>query len=76
MARVTLATGSNGISLQLEYGAIVDAATGGAVTSSTTAVQFSTLEVWLVTTSQSFRDYSNKMVVSGTGVVPLSLIHI
>ena len=70
MARVTLATGSNGISLQLEYGAIVDAATGGAVTSSTTAVQFSTLEVWLVTTSQSFRDYSNKMVVSGTGVVP------
>ncbi len=70
MARVTLATGSNGISLQLEYGAIVDAATGGAVTSSTTAVQFSTLEVWLVTTSQPFRDYSNKMVVSGTGVVP------
>ena len=70
MARVTLATGSNGISLQLEYGAIVDAATGGAVTSSTTAVQFSTLEVWLVTTSQSFHDYSNKMVVSGTGVVP------
>ena len=70
MARVILATGSNGISLQLEYGAIVDAATGGAVTSSTTAVQFSTLEVWLVTTSQSFRDYSNKMVVSGTGVVP------
>ena len=69
MARVILATGSNGISLQLEYGAIVDAATGGAVTSSTTAVQFSTLEVWLVTTSQSFRDYSNKMVVSGTGVV-------
>ncbi len=70
MARVILATGSNGISLQLEYGAIVDAATGGAVTSSTTAVQFSTLEVWLVTTSQPFRDYSNKMVVSGTGVVP------
>lgn len=70
MARVILATGSNGISLQLEYGAIVDAATGGAVTSSTTAVQFSTLEVWLVTTSRPFRDYSNKMVVSGTGVVP------
>ena len=69
MARVTLATGSNGISLQLEYGAIVDAATGGAVTSSTTAVKFSTLEVWLVTTSQSFYDHSNKMVVSGTGVV-------
>ena len=69
MARVTLATGSNGISLQLEYGAIVDAATGGAVTSSTTAVKFSTLEVWLVTTSQSFYDNSNKMVVSGTGVV-------
>ena len=68
MARVTLATGSNGISLQLEYGAIVDAATGGAVTSSTTAVKFSTLEVWLVTTSQSFYDNSNKMVVSGTGV--------
>ena len=40
MARVILATGSNGISLQLEYGAIVDAATGGAITSSTTAVQF------------------------------------
>lgn len=70
MARVILATGSNGISLQLEYGAIVDAATGGAVTSSTTAVQFSTLEVWLVTTSRPFSDYSNKMVVSGTGVVP------
>ena len=69
MARVTLATGSNGISLQLEYGAIVDAATGGAVTSSTTAVKFSTLEVWLVTTSQSFYDNSNEMVVSGTGVV-------
>ena len=64
MARVTLATGSNGISLQLEYGAIVDAATGGAVTSSTTAVKFSTLEVWLVTTSQSFYDNSYQSLVS------------
>ena len=56
MARVILATGSNGISLQLEYGAIVDAATGGAVTSSTTAVPFSTLEVWLVTNSKTIYD--------------------
>lgn len=66
MTRVVLATGNNGVSLQLEYGALVDAATGGAITSSTTQVKVSQLDVYVKAGSLSFYDTSNKLVVAGT----------
>ena len=66
MTRVTLATGNNSVSLELEYGALVDAATGGAITSSTTQAKVSQLDVHVKTGSLSFYDTSNKLVVAGT----------
>lgn len=66
MTRVVLATGNNGVSLQLEYGSLVDAATGGAITSSTTQVKVSQLDVYVKAGSFSFYDTSNKLVVAGT----------
>lgn len=66
MTRVTLATGNNGVSLELEYGTLVDAATGGAITSSTSQVKVSQLDVHVRTGSFSFFDTSNKLVVAGT----------
>ena len=66
MTRVTLATGNNGVSLELEYGALVDAATGGAITSSTSQVKVTQLDVHVKTGSLSFYDTSNKLVVAGT----------
>lgn len=75
MARHVLDTGANGVSLQLEYGALVDAATGGAIGVSTSSVKFSTLELWLVTTTKSFSDSSNKLVVSGSSVVAATVVN-
>ena len=75
MARYVLDTGSNGVSLQLEYGGIVDAATGGAVTNATTSVKFTMLEVWVVTGS-SFYDNSNQLIVSGNGVTSATVSNI
>lgn len=66
MTRVTLATGNNGVSLELEYGALVDAATGGAITSSTSQVKVTQLDVHVKSGSLSFYDTSNKLVVAGT----------
>lgn len=66
MTRVTLDTGNNGIQLQLEYGTLVDAATGGAITSSTSSVKMNQLDVHVKAGSYSFYDTSNKLVVSGT----------
>lgn len=66
MTRVTLDTGNNSVSLELEYGAVVDAATGGAITSSTTQAKVSQLDVHVRTGALSFFDTSNKLVVAGT----------
>lgn len=68
MARTVLDTGNNGISLELEYGSIVDAATGGSITSSTTQAKVNLLDIYVRTTSQSFYDSSNKLTVTGTAV--------
>ena len=66
MTRVVLATGNNGVSLQLEYGSLVDAATGRAITSNTTQVRMTQLDVYVKAGSTSFYDTSNKLVVAGT----------
>ena len=76
MTRVNVDAGLNGINLQLEYGSIVDAATNGGVTSSTTAMKFSLLEAWLQTTSKAFYDSSNTFSASGNGVAAVSLSNI
>ena len=65
MARTTLDTGSNGIQLQLEYGSLVDAATGGSITPNTTSVKFSNLEAWIDANGYPFYDSSNKLTASG-----------
>lgn len=68
MTRTTLDTGNNGVSLQLEHGPLVDAATGGAITNATTSVRHSLLEVWLATGSNWFYDSTNSLQVGGTAV--------
>ena len=65
MARTTLDTGSNGIQLQLEYGSLVDAATGGSITANTVSVKFSNLEAWIDANGYPFYDNSNKLTASG-----------
>lgn len=65
MARTTLDTGSNGIQLQLEYGSLVDAATGGSITANTVSVKFSNLEAWIDANGYPFYDSSNKLTASG-----------
>ena len=69
MARTTLDTGSNGIQLQLEYGSLVDAATGGSITPNTSSVKFSNLEAWIDANGYPFYDNSNKLTASGGWVV-------
>ena len=69
MARTTLDTGSNGIQLQLEYGSLVDNATGGSITADTTSVRFSNLEAWIDANGYPFYDSSNELTASG-GWVP------
>lgn len=68
MTRTTLDTGNNEVSLQLEHGPLVDAATGGPVTNATTSVRHSLLEVWLATGSRWFYDSTNSLQVGGTAV--------
>lgn len=65
MPRATLDTGSNGIQLQLEYGSIVDNATGGSITADTTSVRFSNLEAWIDANGYPFYDSSNELTASG-----------
>lgn len=65
MTRTTLDTGSNGIQLQLEYGSLVDAATGGSITPNTASVKFSNLEAWIDANGYPFYDSSNKLTASG-----------
>lgn len=68
MTRATLDTGSNGIQLQLEYGTLVDAATGGAITADTASVKFSNLEAWLDTNGYHTVDSSNSLRSYGSWV--------
>lgn len=65
MTRVTLATGSNKIKLQLEYGDIVDAATLGPITPSTEQVQFNLLEAWIDSGNYGVNDASNVLTSAG-----------
>lgn len=65
MTRTTLDTGNNGIQLQLEYGSLVDAATGGSITSSTSSVKFSNLEAWIDSNGYPFYDSSNELRSGG-----------
>ena len=69
MARTTLDTGNNGIQLQLEYGSLVDEATGGSITADTEYVQFSNLEAWIDANGYPFFDNSNKLTASGGWVI-------
>ena len=65
MARDWFDSGNHGITLGLEYGSIVDAATNGAVTANTTSVEVSNLEAWIKTDDWPFSDSSNKLSWSG-----------
>ena len=65
MARDWFDSGNHGITLGLEYGSIVDAATNGAVTADTTSVEVSNLEAWIKTDDWPFSDSSNKLSWSG-----------
>ena len=68
MARDWFDTGNHGIALGLEYGSIVDAATGGAITADTVNGKVSNLEAWIKTDDWQFSDSSNKLTWSGGAV--------
>ena len=68
MARDWFDTGNHGIALGLEYGSIVDAATGGAVTADTTSVKVSNLEAWIKSNDWPFTDSANKLSWAGAMV--------
>lgn len=68
MARDWLDTGNHGIRIGLEYGSVVDAATGGAITADTVNAKVSNLEVWIDTDDWPFTDTSNRLEVSGSAV--------
>ena len=65
MARDWFDTGNHGIALGLEYGSLVDAATGGAITADTVNGKVSNLEAWIKTDDWPFTDSSNKLSWSG-----------
>ena len=65
MARDWFDTGDHGIALGLEYGSLVDAATGGSVTPDTVSVKLSNAEAWIKTNNWPFTDSSNKLSWSG-----------
>ena len=65
MARDWFDTGNHGIALGLEYGSLVDAATGGAITADTVKGKVSNLEAWIKTDDWPFTDNSNKLSWSG-----------
>lgn len=65
MARDWFDTGNHGIALGLEYGSLVDAATGGAITADTVNGKVSNLEAWIKTDNWPFTDSSNKLSWSG-----------
>lgn len=69
MTRHWLDTGNHGIALGLEYGSLVDAATGGAITADTVNVKVSNLEAWIKTDDWPFTDSVNKLSCSGALVV-------
>ena len=65
MTRVTVDTGKNSISLQLEYGSLVDAKTNGSITASTTKVKFATLDAYIRAGSYAFWSGTNQLAASG-----------
>ena len=65
MTRVTLDTGNNGITLELEYGSLVDAKTNGSITASTTKVKFATLDAYIRAGSYAFWSGTNQLAASG-----------
>ena len=69
MARDWFDTGNHGIALGLEYGSLVDATTGGAVTPDTVSVKLSNAEAWIKTNDWPFTDSSNKLSWSGGLVI-------
>lgn len=70
MAQIVLDTGSNGVTLELKYGSLVDAATGSTnVTSSTSSMKVDGLAAYIGTGSFSFYDSSNKLTCTGGGVL-------
>ena len=73
MAEAILDTGSNGIQLVLDVGgSVVDASTGGAITSSTSNARFSSATLKLRTTGNRISDSTNSTSVSGNGVASAS----
>ena len=66
MARDWFDSGDHGITLGLEYGSLVDAATGSTtITPDTVSVKLSNAEAWIKTDDWSFSDSSNKLSWSG-----------
>lgn len=66
MARDWFDSGDHGITLGLEYGSIVDAATGSTtITPDTVSVKLSNAEAWIKTDDWPFSDNSNKLSWSG-----------